>query len=77
MDAEVYVKLFCFLKPKNFLYVYHSIYIKKCLYLDQRETGLWLRCLSLQVYMMLGLRKCLIKLKTVGLANDEPASDGG
>lgn len=66
-----YVKLFGFLKPKTFL----------CVYADQREVGLWLRCLSLQVYLMLGLRKCLIKLKTlallVGLASYKPASDGG
>lgn len=80
MDAEVCVKL-GFLMLENFLYVYHSIYIyiykNIHLYLDQHETGLWLRCLSLKVYMMLGLRKCLIKLKAVGLARDKPASDGG
>lgn len=76
---SVYVKLFGFLKPKYLLYVYHSIYIciQIRLYLDPHETRLWLKCLSLQVYMMFGSRKCLIKLKMVGLARDEHASDGG
>lgn len=53
------------------------IYTQTHLYLDPHETGLLLKCLSSQVYMMLGLRKCLIKLKMVGLARDECASDGG
>lgn len=80
MDADVYVKPYGFLKkPPPNLYVYHYmyVYIKIYLYLDQRETELWLRCLSLQVYMMLELRKCLIKLKMIGLASNKPASDGG
>lgn len=60
-----------FLKQKTFF----------CVYWDQHETGLWLRCLSLQVYVMPGLRKCLIKLRTLssllGLARSELASDSG